>query len=157
VPRLRGGPGACCRFSIIAWGRRRRITLANAGANEELGPRPIDGGRPPHRVGSKGSHDTFEAAWEQAQAVAQAAAGATRTDQATTGAMVGGDSGGRSNTSVAVEPVALVSQLVQRHRVAATAAARALSQKEQAHSEAGAARKQRRQQMQAKNARAVLG
>lgn len=148
---MRGGPSACCRFSIVAWGRRRRITPANAGANEELGPRPIEGGRPPHRVGSKG--DTFEAAW----AHAQAAAGATRTDQAGPGAMAGGDSSRRSNTSVAVEPVELVSQLVHRCRAAATAAAHALSQQEQAHSEAGAARKQRRQQSQAKNARGVLG
>jgi len=101
VPRIRTGAlDVGCRFSIIAWGRRRSINATNGGANEDHGPRPISVGYSPRAVPHRAKAPP-----------ASAESGLTVSEP-------------RAPRTVDVRPVALVQALVTKKRLMATAALR---------------------------------
>jgi hypothetical protein len=52
VPKMSSKSSIGCRFSIIAWGRRRSLNRNNCGSDEDINDRPIEQGVPLSKVSS---------------------------------------------------------------------------------------------------------
>ena len=101
VPRIRSNSSTGCRFSIIAWGRRRSINAKNGGSEEEHGPRPIEAiGYAPQPVTASTSKASPSSSSRQT------------------------DSADRRNATVDVLPISLVASLVKKKRMECTHALR---------------------------------
>jgi hypothetical protein len=53
VPKMSSKSSIGCRFSIIAWGRRRSLNRNNCGSDEDINDRPIEQGVPLSKVSSQ--------------------------------------------------------------------------------------------------------